>query len=395
MKTRSEDRRVLTVHAATRRAARRLVVERPGQTILVAAICAIAIASGILAHAHVVRARATLEEHATLRHGVVAVSSPARTDPSPGTTSAAGSGTATVTLASAPGLARGVIDASAASAAERAIAELGGRPFRRIELAAHAPDGTIRAMVAVEPDDPGRRLVASSGPNGGLRIAARAGGREAASPVEWVTVPADAVYGFDRDGVAWVNLRRLLEALPAGEGGASRTPSLVVAGEIPAGVTAFAFVYELSQRLANDDLALDALAWPEIVGYGRYVGAGSTAALIGPLALAVAAVAIAGSVAVAVRDRMRDTVLLRTLGFEVGVIRGLHVREISAASVGAAALVLLVVAVASRLGAPVAIDATVRRILLGGAALPPVVAFLTARRQLRSPLADLRREADL
>jgi len=399
---------VVTVRAAARRTARRLIAARPGQTVVVAIICAIAIASGVVAHGYAMRARAELERHAGLRHGAVAVSAPAGAGPSGAGPAGAGSADAdpagagapagdarTFELASAPGLAGALMDPAAAGGAEQAIARLGGRAFRRAELAAHAPDGSIRAVVAVEPDDPGLQLVASSGPTGGFRIAVRRGGARTSSPVEWITLSADAVYGFDRSGVAWADLRRVTEALPWSKGEAYPAANLVVAGEIPADTTVFAFAYDLSQRLADAGLALDALAWPEIVGYARYAGAGATAALVGPLALAVAALAVAGTVAVAVRNRMRDTVLLRTLGFEVGVIRGIHVREIAAASAGAAVLVLLAVVVASGLGAQLRVDAAVRRIALGGAALPPLVAFLTARRQLRAPLATVRREVDL
>jgi len=216
--------------------------------------------------------------------------------------------------------------------------------------------------------------------------------------VEWRTIPEEAVHGTSMGGTVWVRYswaRSFIDGQsydPASTVGASPVANVLVAAA-PI-VAPFSLAYDLARQLDDANAPTRVFAWPELVGYERYVGTGSAASLLRPLALAVAAMGVIGAVAVATRNRARDTVLLRTIGFDAGVIRGVYARETAVASVAAAGLVLLGLFIASRFGISVRIDAQVRRTLVGGALIPPMVTFLTVHRHVRAPLARARREVD-
>ncbi len=393
--------RVRSVRSATRGLTLRLIAERPGQVILVCIVCTIAIATGVIAHVYAVEAAARLESVGERRHGSISVVTEDEVDGEPGILAAS-----SPAVSHAPGRRLIWFSDSLAQQVEEAARTTGTSLLRRIEIAAYDSDGTIRTVLAVDPKDPGLELIE---PGALHRSAAPreltvAIARRPDEPVEWHAVPDEVVYGMSDDGTVWVRYS-WARSLVSGEAGAARgadsAPTSIVGASPVANVlvaaeratSPFSVAYDLSQQLLSVDAATHVLAWPELVGYERYVGTGSAAALLRPLALAVAAVGVIGAVAVATRNRIRDAVLLRTIGFETGVIRGVYVREIAFASIAATFLMIVGLLVASRFGLSVRIDAQVRRTLLGGALLPPMVAFLTVHRHLRAPLARIRRES--
>ncbi len=389
-----------TARVPTWRLVARLVATRPGQTALVGFVCAIAAAAGIVAHEATTRGFESLETSASLRHGHVSV------------VVAAGEPDAPlvpryplVAGHPRPGSRRGLppqptlwITSRVEEAAREIADSIGLELHRRIEAAAISSDGRIHRLVAVTPGDPavadGEEAFAGRLPvPGGLRLAIRS---VEGDTVAWRELAPDAVLGVGTDGVVWVRLRRL-EAMIVPESytdlGSTPVATHLVAST-PEG-NPFAVAYDASQLLAEAGHPLAARAWPELVGVARYTGAGGGMGVIRPLALLVAAIAVAGAVAVAARNRVRDVVLLRTIGMDTARIRGLFARETAVASVTAALVVTAAVLVARSVGADLELDATLRRTLAATAILPPLIAFLMLRRVLGSPLARVRREAGL
>jgi len=367
---RSRGERVRSVRSASRRLTRRLIAESPGHVILVCFVCTIAIATGVIAHGYAVDAAQRLERVEERRHGSVSV-----------------------VMAHA-----WFSDALARRVSESARA-VGVRLTPRIEIAAYDSNDTVRTVLAVGPEDPGLELLEPPRDLAALLDLTVAVGRGPDDAVEWHTIPSEAIHGAGVGDVIWIRyswMRSLIADGPADDPesvvGATPVANVLVATESLEGP--FSVAYDLSQQLANIDAPTRVFAWPELVGYERYIGTGSMASLIRPLALVVAAVGVFGAVAVATRNRIRDAVLLRTIGFETGVLRGVYVREIAIASITASLLVLLATLVAAPFGESVEIDAQVRRTLLGGALIPPLVTFLTVHRHLRAPLARIRAEAD-
>ncbi|MFW6292432.1 MAG: hypothetical protein ACOC7V_08905 [Spirochaetota bacterium] len=389
-----------TARVPTWRLVARLVATRPGQTALVGFVCAIAAAAGIVAHEASRRGFESLKTTASLRHGQVSVVVADREPDAPlvpryplvaghrRTDSRQG-------LPPQPAL---WITSRVEEAAREIADSIGLELHRRIEADAVSSDGRIHRLVGVTPGDPA--LAAGEGAAAqrlpvpeGLRIAIRIAEGD---PVGWRELAPDAVLGAGTDGVVWVRLRRLERMIvPESYTGLGSTP---VATHLVASTPAsnpFAVAYDFSQLLADAGHPLAARAWPELVGVARYTGAGGGIGVIRPLALLVAAISVAGAVAVAARNRVRDVVLLRTIGMDTARIRGLYARETAAASVAAALVVTAAVLVARALGADIELDATVRRTLAATAVLPPLIAFLMLRRVLGSPLARVRREAGL
>ncbi len=397
-----------TARVPTWRLVGRLIASQPGQTALVGLVCAIAATAGIVAHEVTRRGFDALEANSESRYGSVSVVAAARSpDPPlvplypviadhPRLDDPGVSGRPRSTL---------WITRRVEEAAHEIAGSIGLDLHRRIEAAAVASDGSIRRLVAVGPGDPARAPggpasrapAAGSGSIGpaaeGLRIAIRP---LEGTPVTWHELAPDAVLGVGADGTVWVPLRRL-EAIVVPES-STDLGSTPVATHLVAATPAmnpFAVAFDLSQLLAEAGHPLAARAWPELVGVERYAGAGGGLFIIRPLALFVAAIAVAGAVAVAARNRVRDVVLLRTIGMDTARIRGLFARETAVASIAAALLVTTALLLARAAGMEVDFDATVRRTLAGTAVVPPLVALLTLRRVLGSPLARIRREADL
>ena len=361
----------------TRVLTRRLVARNPGQALLIGIVCAVAIVTGIATHHHALDAERALERAGELRHGTISVvvDSPIP----PGST----------TLSHGHDRQLPWIPSSLQNEVATTAAGLGIRLVPRTEAAVSTPDGEVRAMIAIGADDPALALIDRSPPIPGadrFSIAVRRGDD---APVEWHEIPDEALIGTSADRTVWVT-HRWMDGLIG-----DATPSANVLVATPPGGNAFALAFELSERTRDTAPPVRVFAWPELVGYERYVGTGSAAGLLRPLVLVVAAVAVAGMVTVAIRNRVMDTIVLRTIGFETAVIRRIYVREIATGSVGAALLVLAALGVLSFLGADPVVDAQVGRTLLAGAVLPPFVAFHTARRELRDPLARVRREAGL
>ncbi len=414
-----------TARVPTWRLVGRLIASQPGQTALVGLVCAIAATAGIVAHEVARRGFDALEANSGSRYGsvsvVVADQSP---DPPLVPLYPVVADHPRLDGAGASERPRSMlwITRSVEEAAREIAGSIGLDLHRRIEAAAVASDGSIRRLVAVAPGDPAR---APGGPAAVGRPAARdstVGGGPASrapatgsgsigpaaeslriairphegSPVGWYELAPDAVLGVGDDGTIWVPLHRLeaivLPELSAELGSAPVATHLVAAAP---GMNPFAVAFDLSQLLADAGHPLAARAWPELVGVERYAGAGGGVGIIRPLALFVAAIAVAGAVAVAARNRVRDVVLLRTIGMDTHRIRGLFVRETAVASIAAALLVTTALLLARAAGMEVDFDATVRRTLAGTAVVPPLVALLTLRRVLDSPLARVRREADL
>lgn len=386
----------------------RLLAWQPGQTVLVGLVCAIAAAAGIVAHEATRRDFAALEASAEPRYGSVSVVVASREpDPplAPFHPVVADHPSLRATDAGEAARSRLWITNSVEGAAREIAGSIGLHLHRRIEAAAVASDGSVRRLVAVDvgdpalaPDGPATGVPAARagrlGPDGlGLRLAIR---RIEEGPVVWHELAGDAVLGVGADGTVWVRLRRLEGvAVPESYTDLGATPVAThLVASTPEG-NPFAVAYDLSQLFADADLPLAARAWPQLVGVERYTGAGGAVGVIRPLALLVAGIAIAGAVAVAARNRVRDVVLLRTMGMDTARIRGLFAREAAVASVAAALLTAAAVLLARAIGVEIGFDATVRRTLLGTAVLPPLVAFLTLRRVLGSPLARVRREAGL
>lgn len=415
---------------ATRRLTRRIIAAHPGQLILIATICLVAIATGIATH-HVARAQArALEQEAVRRWGAVSITiRPTGGDSADAVEPASSPAPASPAVSHSPAGARRWITQPLLDEIRDAVRPLDLSFVRRIEGAAYGGDGVIRRFIAIGSDDPAWRAVTANHGDGGAADSGAAAGNLGAphapgattshvvavrsakdAPVEWREIPPEATLLVETDELVWVR-RSWIErtvtdpSLPSGEaadgtavgssGGRDRVEPvanvLVLRSEVE---NPFSTAYEVNELVGAIAAGITARAWPQLVGYGRYAGTGGAAGLLRPLALAVAAVAIAGSVAVAMRNRTRDTVLLRTLGFDIGVIRAVYVREVLLASLGAALIAVAGMWIAARLGTPVSAEAAIRRTVLGAALLPPLVAFLTVRRQLRAPLARVRREAD-
>lgn len=386
--------RTRTARVPTWRLVGRMIASQPGQTALVGLVCAIAAAAGIVAHEATSRGFTALEASATARHGSVSVVTAAAEPDAPFVplypVVAGRAGPAGETAPPPLWITRGVEEA-----AREIAGSIGLELHRRIEAAALAADGSVRSLVAMTDADPAFAARPGRAPAdpGALRVAIR---RVEGAPVTWHELAPDAVVDATPDGAVRVRIRRFERiVVPEPYTDLASTPAATHLVASTPDSNPFVVAHDLSQLLADAGLPLTARAWPELVGIERYTGAGGGAGIIRPLALLVALIAVAGAVAVGARNRVRDVVLLRTIGMDTARIRGLFARETAIASLTAAALVAAVVLAARAAGADVGFDATVRRTLAGTAVLPPLVAFLTLRRVLAAPLARVRREADL
>lgn len=362
--------------ATARRLTIRLIASAPGAFALLATICLVAVAAAVGAHAATLAAQERLATTAVRRYGWVRIVAPS------GERTAAARPTLSHGSNPLPWFTEDDLNAIA-----RNLSPLGLTLVPRIELAAFDEErGRAVDLIAVAPGDPGlagaptaQRAVAPQ-----LTIAVR----DSAGSLRWVAVPDEEVVAVDDDGTAWVRLPWVRATL-----GADPAPANVLVAA-PTEGSPFSAAFDAAAALESGDAGATVLAWPELVGYEAYVGAGGSAGVLRPLVWIVAATAIAGSVTVAARNRLRDVVVLRTLGFDRGAIRGVFVREVTLASGAAVALVLASLALAGE-SVGIGVDLVIRRTLIGGVALPPVVAFLALRRELRIPLARARREAEL
>ena len=378
-------RRRLTVPRAARRFARRLVIRQPGQAIIIGIICLIAIGTGVVTHHVSIAERQHLEHTAGLRHGYVsAVVAAGPDDPS---------------LPPAPVLSHIAdrrlhwISQELSEELTAPAEELGLQLHSRTEGAAYGSDGMVRTFIAVGADDPARALIKPlPGDGTGHTIAVR---RRQHFPVEWHALPETGILGATPDGALVIEKSWIDGVIrPASPRAPALTPVANVLVTGPLDDNPFVTAYELAQRTADIRPVLLVIAWPEVIGYGRYAAA-SGADLLRALAIAVAVVTIAGAVAVATQNRARDIVLVRTIGFETGFIRRVYVRECALASIIASVLILAGLLAAAQAGYSVSFDVTIRRILIGGALLPPFVAFVTLRSRLGPPPARMAREAQL
>lgn len=365
--------------ARARRMTIRFIASAPGQFVLLATICLVAVAAALVAHAATLDAQERLAAIAARRYGWVRI-----------TTSADSSARAATLSHGADPLAW--FTESAYTRMVRELAAIGLDAMPRIELAAFdEAAGRVVDLIAVSPSDP---AFPAPGSNAASRLPANpAGGRlviavqNADGTARWITVPADEVIAAERD-TTWVRRSWLRSVIGAN---APQANVLVVA---EGDGSAFSAAFDAAAALESGGESPTVLAWPELVGYEAYVGAGGSAGLLRPLVWIVATAAIAGAVAVSAHNRLRDVVVLRTLGFDRGAIRGVLVREVTLASLAAVAVASGALLFA---GGTIGIrpDLIVRRTLLAGLALPPLVAFLALRRELRIPLARARREAEL
>ncbi len=366
--------------------ARRLITRQPGQAVLIGLVCLIAVGAGVVAHHGALAERDQLETDATRRYGYVSVT----------VDGAAARGSRVAHL---PDRGFSPIPDELVSSVRVAAERLGLRVHGRFEGAVYdSGERRVRPLIAVGPDDPAR--LAEDGSRFDERRFAVAIDRYGAGVagrqrVEWHEIPPAMIAGMTTDGSLVVEGEWMDTVLRAGydrPDGSSLVVNVLVSD--PPRIrdaSPFAAAFELAERLATLDAAVQVVAWPETIGYGRYAAA-TGADLLRPILLLVAAVATGGATSVAVRNRTRDIGLLRTMGFGGGFIRRVFVRESGLASVGASALILVGLLAASQAGASVVIDGPVRRTLAFGAALPPVVSFLVLRARLRAPLRRERSE---
>ncbi len=378
-------RRRLTTARAARRFARRLVARQPGQAIIIGLVCLVAIGTGVVTHHVSVTERRQLEESTGRRYGQVSVVVAGDADDARSPASPMLSHVAQRRLR--------WIGQELADELMSAADDLGVRLHARTEGAAYGSDGMVRAFIAVNADDPVLALTRASEPDDtGYTIAIR---RRQHLPVEWHAVPDTQIIGTSPDGTLVIE-QSWIEGVISGQ--TNRSPENASVANVlvtaPDGENPFVTAFDLAQRTSEIRPVMLVVAWPELVGYGRYAAA-SGADLLRVIAITVAVVTVAGAVAVATQNRARDIALVRTIGFETGFIRRVYVRECALASFAASALILAVLLAAARAGYGVILDATVRRILFGGALLPPFVAFVTLRNRLGPPLARMAREAEL
>ncbi|MFP4113993.1 MAG: hypothetical protein ACLFUA_06445 [Spirochaetales bacterium] len=376
-----------TLGRTSRRLTWRIIADQPLHWILVTTICLFATAAGVATH-HATRIESQrLASYGAARYGSVSLRRTAATNGGD--------------LAPAyPALSHDArhnpawFSLTLLEEVRRATAPIGVSYVRRIEGAAHGSDGRIRPFVAIGRDDPARTAPVVAGkPRLGIdyTIVVRRGDHR---PVEWHVVPEDEVVAVDAEGVVWIELP-WVERVVLGDGSEldAITPVANVLVAAATDESAFAAAFEIRELVAGIAPHIAVRAWPELVGFERYAGVGGAAGLFRPLVLLVAAVSVGGAVVVAMENRARDTVLLRTLGFNVALIRAVYVREIAAASFTAGAISAIALLVASLLRAAVPPTGQLVRTIVGVALLPPAVAFLTVRRQLMAPLARIRREA--
>lgn len=376
-----------------RRLTRRLIARQPGQAGLIGLVCLIAVGTGVVTHHVALAERDRVEADAIRRYGYISV-----------TVDDAGAPGSPV--AHLPGRGFSPVPDELSSTVRVAAEQLGLRVHGRFEGAVYdAQERSSRPFIAVGPDDP-VRLAADGNRLDGRRhtLAVRPPGDPGGEySVEWIEIPSAMIAGSTPDGSlviesSWMDT--VLRVGPAVPDEASSAVNVLIAErprirEDRAGapqkrdLSPFVVAFELAERPAMREAAVRVVAWPQMIGYGRYAAA-TGADLLRPILLLIAAVATAGATSVAVRTRSRDISLLRAMGFGPGFIRRVFVCECGIASVAASTLVLVGLLAASSAGAPVELDGPIRRTLLLGAAVPPVVALLVLRTQGRAaPRPDL------
>ncbi len=356
---------------------------------MIALTCLIAVSAGVIAHHAALGERERLEADAVRRYGYVSVTVHDDSAVPPD-------------VAHLPGRRLARIAPEIASTAQTAAQQFGLRLHGRFEGAAYeSTEGRVRTFIAVGPDDPVRRVAAGDRLDRrefSVAIGRAHPGGVGDRTVDWHRIPPAMVVGMTADGTlviesSWVD--RLLHpaqgrldeegaavnVLASDPPGIARTASGMPRD--PAFMTPFVAAFELAERLAGVETGVHVVAWPQKIGYGR-AAAPTGADLLRPFLLAVASVAVGGATAVAARNRERDIVLLRTLGFGTDFIRRVYVRECGLAAVGACVVVLIGLLVASRAGVSVAFDGPVRRTLVAGVLLPPLVAFVVLRGRVRA-----------
>lgn len=292
------------------------------------------------------------------------------------------------------------------AAVAAAARELGLETRNRISGVAWIQTGArvdLTRFVAVRPDDPllHARSLQPVEPDSIDRLFISAGTDES-TPIEIdrfslvgagsfggrpgsVTAAEGGVAYPAADTLIVLNLNEVHRSLGEGDRGAN----LMVLSTGTSRENVIVAAYDAGQLLGEGYLVRP---WQEVIGIDRYSAASRLAGNISLLLAIVAAVGVAGAVALAVTDRQSAIVTLRSFGFRTDSIRAVFVREvILLATIAATAAGLCTLAGQAVFSWWVPTEG-LGRLLVGTIVVLPLVALAATRRATNRSLAELRRE---